>query len=87
MRKFLLCSICLLALSACNKEPTDMEAVPEDYDLSIAINELPVEPAESTKRDEKENSICSCNFPDELNEIERRFDNNCLWITGVIKRL
>ena len=42
MRKLLLSGVILLALVACNKEPADIGTVSEDYDLSAAINELPV---------------------------------------------
>ncbi len=43
MRKLLLSSVILLALSACNKEPADIGTVPEDYDLNAAIESLPQE--------------------------------------------
>jgi len=43
MRKLLLSSILLLTLSACNKEPANIGAVPENYDLTSAIDSLPQE--------------------------------------------
>lgn len=43
MRKLLLGCVILLTLSACNKEPTDIGAVPENYDLTAAIDSLPQE--------------------------------------------
>ena len=40
MRKLLLSSVILLALSACNKEPTDRVAVPPNHDLTTTADSL-----------------------------------------------
>ena len=57
MRKLLLSSVILLALSACNKGPADVGAMPEDYDLTAAIESLPQEKGTSSpkKQDDGEN--------------------------------
>ena len=54
MRKLLLGCVILLILSACNKEPTDIGTVPEDYDLTAAIDSLPQE--KETSNPEKQNN-------------------------------
>ncbi|MBR4682018.1 MAG: ankyrin repeat domain-containing protein [Elusimicrobiaceae bacterium] len=48
MRKLLLGSFILLALSACNKESADIAEKPSNYDLKSAINELPTESKTNT---------------------------------------
>lgn len=62
MRKLLLSAVILLALAACNNEPADIGAVPENYDLSAAINELPVEKDANDSEEETNGTISSYNI-------------------------
>ena len=47
----LLGSILVMSLAACNREPADIGTVPEDYDLTAAINELPTQQSIKTQMD------------------------------------